>query len=153
MTITVPILTFDYASFIALFPAFSNPTTYPEATLQQYWNSAVNYVSDEAYCGVIKLEKRQYAINLMTAHLTYIGDLTAAGTVPYLMQNATIDKVTVGLTPPPLKNQWQWWLSVSPYGQQFLALMQANTAGGFYIGGSAALAGFSGRGFGWGGRC
>ena len=138
--IPVP-LTFDYALFIQQFPAYSDPTLYPEATLQNYWNLAINYVSDINW-GVINGATRQYAINLMLAHLVYIAGLIAAGQVPYLMQNATIDKITVGLTPPPLKNQWQWWLSTSPYGQQLLALLQVQSVGGFYIGGSAALAGF-----------
>ncbi len=136
------ILTFDYDQFIALIPAYSNPTTYPEATLQAYWNSAINYVSD-VNCGDIHDGSRQYAINLMTAHLIYIAGLIAAGQVPGLVQDATIDKVSVGLTPPVLKNQWQWWLSVSPYGQQLYALLQVNSVGGQYIGGSAPLAGFT----------
>ena len=138
-----PYFTFDYDTFIALFPAYSDEDIYPEATLSAYWTSAVNYISDDNY-GYVNGDARQYAINLMTAHLVYIAGLIAIGQVPGLMQNATIDKVTVGLTPPPLKNQWQWWLSASPYGQQLLALLQVNSVGGGYIGGSAPLAGFSG---------
>ncbi len=140
--------TFDYAQFIALFPAYSNATLYPQATLQAFWNSAINYIDDNKTCSPLNDAQRQYAINLMTAHLVYISGLIAAGTVPYLMQNATIDKVTVGLTPPPLKNQYSWWLSVSPYGQQLLSLLQVNSAGGFYVGGTPTLSGFR-RGFGF----
>src|ERR1700679_2835312 len=104
---SVPILTFDYAQFIALVPEYSDPTLYSESILQAYWNSAINYVSDYNY-GEVNGTKRQYAINLMVAHLIYIANLAASGTVPYLMQAATIDKVNVTLTPPPLKNQWLW---------------------------------------------
>lgn len=136
------ILTFDYEQFIALFPAYSNSTQYPEPTLQAYWNSAINYISDIGNYGAMQGDTRQYALNLMTAHLTYIAGLIANGTVPYLMQNSTIDKITIGLTLPPLKNQWQWWLMVSPYGQQLLALLQVNSVGGFYIGGSPVLNNF-----------
>jgi hypothetical protein len=138
-----PILTFDYDSFIAVAPAYSNITLYPEDLLQQYWNNAINYVSDISTQGNLQCTGRQYAINLMVAHLVYIAGLIAIGQVPGLMQNATIDKVTVGLTPPPLKNQWQWWLSVSPYGGQLLALLQVNSVGGQYIGlPGTGLAGF-----------
>lgn len=146
------ILTFDYAQFIALIPAYSDPTAYPEATLQAYWDSAINYINDTAGWTPLCPTQRQYALNLMTAHLIYIANLAASGTVPYLMQNATIDKVTVGLTPPPLKNQWQWWMMLSPYGQQCFALLQSMSVGGFYIGGSPALAGFANGqyGYGWG---
>jgi hypothetical protein len=69
------------------------------------------------------------------------------------MQTANIDKVNVSLTPPPLKNQWQWWLSISPWGQQLWALLQVNSVGGHYIGGSPVLSGFANAPFrgGWGG--
>lgn len=129
------LLTFDYAAFIAQCPAYSNAVAYPEATLQAYWNGAINYVSDIGNYGVIQGDARQYALNLMTAHLVFIAGLTAAGQVPGLMQNATIDKVAVGLTPPPLPNQWQWWLNLSPYGQQLLAQLQGQSIGGFFIAG------------------
>jgi len=137
------ILTFDYAGFIAnpQFALYSNPSIYPEPLLQAFWNVAINYMSDTGNFGDIQGTQRQEALNLMLAHLVYINNLTQAGTVPYLMQTATIDKVTVGLTPPPLKNQFQWWLSVSPYGQQLLAMLQANSVGGHYIGGSSPRAG------------
>jgi hypothetical protein len=71
----------------------------------------------------------------MTAHLAAISVLIAAGQIPGLVQNATIDKITVGLTPPPIPNQFQWWLNITPYGQQLLAMLQVNSVGGFYIGG------------------
>lgn len=146
MTITLPILTFDYDQFIALFPIYSSPTKYPEPILQGFWDSAINYISDIGNYGSLKGEKRQYAINLMTAHLIYLANLAAAGTVPYLMQSSTIDKISVALTPPPLKNQWQWWLMGSLYGQQLFALLQVNSVGGFYIGGSAQRAAFGFQG-------
>ncbi len=141
-----PCLTFDYAQFIALIPEYSDPVCYPEATLQAFWNSAINYV-DNTNFGFVRDESRQYAINLMTAHVIYIANLAKERTVPYLMQTSTIDKVSVGLTPPPLKNQWQWWLSISPYGQQLQALLQVNSVGGAYIGGSPVLSAFSGAPF------
>ncbi len=143
---TSPCLTFNYASFIALFPAFSDPALYPEATLQQYWNAAVNYISPCANFGDVQGCARQLALNLMTAHLAYLASLIAAGTVPYLMRDATIDKVHVGLEPPPLANQWTWWLNTSPYGMQLAALLAVNTVGGNYIGGQPVLSGFRSNG-------
>jgi hypothetical protein len=140
------LLTFDYASFVVIAPAYSDPIRYPQATLQAFWNSAINYISNVGNYGQLQDGARQYAINLMTAHLVYISGLIASGTVPYLMQNSTIDKVSIGLTPPKLNNQFQWWLSVSPYGQQLLALLQVNSVGGFYIGGSPQRAAFGFQG-------
>ena len=147
------ILTFDYNLFITQIPAYSDPTKYPEATLQVWWDIAINYVSDVGNCGSLQGSARQYAINLMMAHLIYLSLQIAANQVPGMMQGATIDKVSVNLVPPPVPNQWQWWLGTSPYGQQLLALLQAHSAGGYYIGGSPTMAGFRWGTFGRGGGC
>ena len=136
------ILTYNDTLFRQQIPAYSNAQMYPEAILQMWWNTAIFYISDVGNYGMLQGDARQYAIDLMMAHLIYIAGLTAAGQVPYLMNTATIDKVSVGLTAPPLKNQWQWWLSISPYGQMLLALLQVNSVGGNYIGGSPVLASF-----------
>lgn len=136
------ILTFDVAEFRLQFPAFANEITFPDAMLQRHWDMATCYVSDIGNYGWLQGRCRQLAINLMTAHLTALSVLIAAGQTPGLVQNATIDKVSVGLTPPPLRNQWQWWLSTTPYGQELLALLQTRSVGGWYIGGRPELAAF-----------
>lgn len=139
-------LTFDYASFIVVAPAYSNQQTYPQATIQNYWNMAICYVSNIGNYGSLQGDCRQLALNLLTAHLLYIAGLTQGGTVPYVMQTSTIDKVSIGLTMPTMKNQFMWWLMASPYGQQLYALLQANSVGGFYIGGSPQRAAFGYQG-------
>ncbi len=106
-----PIITFDYTSFTTQIPEYSNPEYYPESTVQNYWNGAINYVSNIGNFGVIQGSARQYALNLMTAHLIFYANQIVAQKVPALMQNATIDKVSIGVTPPPLPNQWQWFLN------------------------------------------
>jgi hypothetical protein len=144
---------FDYAVFIAQIPLYSNPTDYPDATIQQYWNGAINYVSDIGNFGSIQGSARVYALNLMTAHLIFIAGLAQNQQVPGLMQSATIDKVSVALTPPPLPNQWQWFLNQSPYGQQLLAQLQVSSVGGFFIAGPyGGIQGYNSRyGYGFGG--
>ena len=137
-----PILTFDYNQFIAYFPNYSNPAVYPASTLQQWWNIAIFYISNSAYCGSLNGDARQYAIYLMMAHLIYLSGLQDSGQTPYILASATIDKVSVSLQQPPGKNQWEWWLNSSPYGMQLLALLQVKSVGGYYIGGSPVLAGF-----------
>lgn len=127
-----PLITFDYALFQAQIPLYA--TSPIESVVAVYWQTATYYVSNIDR-GVLNDGARAYAINLMAAHLIFIANLAAEGQVPGLLQNATVDKVTVGLTPPPLPNQWQWWLDLSPYGQQLLALLQAVSVGGFFIAG------------------
>lgn len=144
------ILTFDYALFQQQFPAYANPIIYPESLMQSYWDISINYISDVGNFGSLQGGARQYAINCMVAHLTFLAGIIASGNgnsqVPGLMQAATIDKVSVTLTPPPVPNQFQWWLNLTPYGQMLLALLQVNSVGGFYIGGRGAIAAFGYQG-------
>jgi hypothetical protein len=134
-------LTFDVALFREQFPAFSDVTTFPDAMLQMYWDMATCYISDCDY-GWLNGTCRQLAINLMTAHLTALSVLIAAGTTPQLISSSTVDKITVTLKMPETPNQWRWWLNTTPYGMQLLALLSAQSVGGFYIGGLPELSGF-----------
>lgn len=127
------VLTFDAAAFRAFYPQYSNEQTYPTATLQGYWDAATCFISDRN-CGYLKGDCRVKAIWLMMVHLLTIAATVTAGDTPGQVQSATIDKVSVSLTPPPIPNQWQWWLGTTPSGAQLLALLQVNSAGGMYIG-------------------
>lgn len=135
-------LTFDVIDFRSLFQAFSNDVVYPDALLQMYWDTAINYISNVGNFGSLQGTSRQYALNLMTAHLAQLNVLINSGQTPYVMDNATIDKINIGLLPPPVKSQWQWWLNTTPYGAQLLSLLQTRSAAGFYIGGSPQVAAF-----------
>jgi len=151
------IIYFDYALYIAnpQFVLYSG-ADYPELLLQKYWDNAVCYMSNVGNFGNIQGDQREYAIQLMMSHLIYLTNLAntgngfgsgsggSPGTVPYQLQSASIDKVSVAATPPPNPNQFEWWLGLTPFGQQLLALLQIQSAGGSYIGGSFVRAGFMG---------
>lgn len=135
--------TFDVEEFRVFFPAFASETLFPDDTLQMYWDSATCLVENtQSGCLMLEGDCRFRALNLMTAHLTALSVLIAAGQTPGLVQSATVDKVSVSLTPPPIQSQWQWWLSLTPYGQQLLALLQVSSVGGVYIGGLPELSAF-----------
>lgn len=125
------VIIFDPAAFRLAFPEFASLS---DATLQAYFDAGTCYVSPQDY-GWLSGACRARALDLMTAHLAKLAAIIATGTLPGLEQSASIDKISVTMTPPPLKNQWQWWLSLTPYGQQLLALLTARSVGGFYIGG------------------
>lgn len=129
---------FDPADFKAAFPAFANSAN---VQLEMYFDFATDIISDFAPCGTSDKIQTRY-LYLMTAHLTQLAVLIAAGESGQIVTGATIDKVSVTLQPPPEKNQWQWWLNQTPYGQQLLAILQAQSAGGFFIGGTPERAGF-----------
>lgn len=128
------VITFNVTEFRASFPAFASEAAFPTPTLQGYWDSATCYISDVNY-GRLKGSCRAQALNLMTAHLAALSVLIANGQTPALVQGSTVDKISVTLTPPPFKNQWQWWLALTPYGAQLFALLQVKSVGGMYIGG------------------
>ena len=128
------VFTFDIPTFRTDFPEFSNDVSFPDATLQLFWDNAICYISANN-CGYLNDASRLQALNLMTAHLTKLSTLIAMNQVPGLVQSAGVDKINVSLTPPPLSNQWQWWLSVTAYGQQLFALLQVTAVGGFSVGG------------------
>lgn len=129
---------YDGVAFRALFPLYKDINAFPDPALQIYWNTATAYISNQT-CGwnvnALKPAQQVLALNLMTAHLLFLGQQINAGQTTGLVQGATIDKVTVTLTPPPEVNQWQWWLNQSPYGQQLLAILQIGSVGGFFFGG------------------
>lgn len=133
--------TFDVTAFRVQFPQFADPVAFPDATLQAYWNAATCYVTPNDFC-FLSGNCLQLALNLMTAHLTAQSVFIAANQNLGYEQSATIDKVSVVLQAVPAKNEWQAWLITTPYGMQFLALVQVKSAGGFYIGGLPETAAF-----------
>lgn len=146
-------LTYDDALFRAQIPLYANTTDYPESTLQVWWNTAISYISPgQSYAWWEANQTsgndntpQQSAINLMMAHLIFLSNLIASGKIRPggdIVTSATIDKVSVTLEPPPIKSQWQWWLSQSPFGAQLLALLYLKSVGGFYVGGLPELAAF-----------
>lgn len=151
------VIDFDIAYFRKAFPAFANPAAFSDEMLQMYWDWATYYVSDVNYGWLSNLNSptnpavpgrspgyaRSRAIQLMMAHLLQLQVLNAAGQQGGIVTQATVDKVSVGLEPPPIPNQWQWWLNGTPYGQQLLALLQVKSAGGFYNGGVPVLGAFT----------
>ncbi len=126
---------FDDELFREQFPEFKDETVFPTSRLQMYWDMAICYINDNTDCTNFTVSQLTLAINLMTAHLTALSVLIAAGQSPIIVQGSTIDKITVTLVPPPVPNQWRWWLSTTPYGAQLLALLQVISAGGLYVGG------------------
>jgi hypothetical protein len=124
--------TFDYASFQAQIPAYASAP--PEAQVSAYFTQATFYVNPEDnWCGGLRDNQLQFALNLMTAHLIFIDGLITDGEDSVIVSGATIDKVTVSLMNPPVKDTFQYWLMTSPYGKKLAALLRSAFAGGFYV--------------------
>lgn len=128
-------ITLDLTAFRALFPAFAGVS---DATVQANWAVATSYVSSDTY-GCMSVEARTYALQLMTAHLLSLSQAPASG----VTLQSKVGDVSVGLAQPPYgTSPWRYWLNLSPYGPQLLALLDAQAAGGLYVGGLPERAAF-----------
>ncbi len=140
--------TFDIPAFRVSYPAFANETTYPDDFLQSYWDIATCYISDTDF-GYLHGDCRYSALTLMTAHLVQLSTYVAKQKLNTIVTSATIDKITVSLQPPPSTSEWAWWLNQTTYGIMLNALLQSNSIGGIYAGGSPQRSQFRGIGCGW----
>lgn len=143
-----PSYTFNVTAFRAQFPAFTNTTTYPDGTLQAYWDTSGNFVANESGWGLTDAQ-HVLALNLMTAHLAQLATLLANGQTPTITSAAGIDKINVTLVPPPTPDQWSYWLNTTVYGMQMLALFDVQSVGGIYVGGRPEIAAFRRAGGCW----
>ena len=132
------------ADFRALFPIFSEKCTFAADTVvEMNFDTAGLYMSScwPSNSQGMTLKQQTYALYLMTAHLISLTQLAAkqqAGNI----ESASIDKVSITVKLPELKNQWEWWMNQTPFGQNLWALLQTISTGGFYIGGRPELAAF-----------
>ena len=137
------VITFDVVAFRASYPQFANPTKWTNAALQGYFDTAICIINNNDYgCGSLTGACRVRALNLETAHLAALADIIASGQTPGLVNSATVDRVSVSLTPPPTLSSWRYWLSLTPYGLQLLAILSSKSVGGYYIGGNPEVSAF-----------
>jgi hypothetical protein len=120
----------DLVAFRLQFPELS---TVADANVIQYWNNTTMYQSNLATGNI---PRRTFILQLFTAHLIQLSKNIADNTIPNMVSGATIGGETVTLVPPPVANQYQWWLNLTIYGQQVAALSKLEAVGGLYVGGA-----------------
>lgn len=130
----VAVISFDAALFRAQFPEYQDPDLYPDAVLQGYWDSATCFISPVNF-GHLHGACRARALNLMTAHILLVSSNTSGGEATGIIASATIDKVSVSLKTPEANNSFRYYLNLSPWGIQLLALLSMKAAGGMLYGG------------------
>ena len=128
-------ITLVLSDFRLQFPAFTSSVTYPDAQITMYFGMASDYISVTNY-GLLVNGSRTLALYLLTAHLLQISvnflNNKPAGTIT----SATEGSVSISLMQPQARNEWQFWLNQTGYGQQLLALIRVKAAFGFYTAGS-----------------
>ena len=131
-------ITLDLTAFRALFPQFADQTKFPDLVITMQFSMATSYISSDTY-GCMSVEARTNALYLMTAHLLALNVIIAAGGYsgqPGVVTQSHVGDVSVTLAQPPYgTSTWRYWLSLSPYGQQLLALLDSQAVGGFFVGG------------------
>lgn len=117
--------------FILQFPEFSdNPDNTRMLERAQCYVSTVNYGALTDCC-------RKLAIYLFTAHLLTLQNKIKERDMTTGMQTgASIDKINVTITPPPSTDQFEYWLNLTPYGAQLLALISSRISTPQIVGGS-----------------
>lgn len=129
----------DIAAFRAAFPQFADDTAYPDAMLDGKFAIAKCYIEDNN-C-TFDETCRQYAYQLMMAHLLTISSMIASGVPSRMVSSATEGPVNVSFSEPPNTNTLFYWLMTTPYGVELSALLSINSVGDYY-GGSLALQAF-----------
>lgn len=129
-------VTVTVAEFRSLYPEFADPEKYSDAALEDTLDLATCYISLKNY-GALQGKCRKRAVYLLMAHLQTLKDMLAQGkTQVTVTSGASIDKVSVTLSMPPMSTQAQWWFNISSYGSSLLALLEIRAVPGFYVGGS-----------------
>lgn len=132
----------DPAKFRREYPTFADPAVFADDVISRHFAAACDHISPRPGKR-LNGESRERALYLMTAHLMNLEQDMLAGNPGGMVSGASVDKVSVSLTPPPVKSQFQHWLCLTSYGQQLLALLKSKTAVGLYVGGlPAERAGF-----------
>ena len=130
----------DIAQFRINFPEYASEAGYPDALLNSQYAIGKCYVADND-C-TLPEESREYALQLMLAHFLNIQDSIASGRPTQIVTSATEGSVSVSLAESPNSDTWSYWLSSSPYGLQMISMLDAASAGGFFVGGSEERRGF-----------
>ena len=87
--------------------------------------------------GRLNNQKRELAIYLLAAHLSQLTyQLRQGQNASGIVSGASVDGVSVNYVQIPNLSQWSYWLSLTPYGQELLFLLNTLTAVPQYFGGS-----------------
>jgi len=129
-------VTLTVERFRADFTEFSDETLHTDPAIQNAINRASAFISRQNSI-YISSDNRLLALELMAAHIKTIAASMASGNAQGgIVGSSTVGSVSVTLIPPPVKRQFDFWMNQTGYGQQYLALMQAHSPAGMFVGGS-----------------
>lgn len=132
-------ITIDIPAFRVQFPQFADETAFPDVRVQAAFDMATGFISPDTY-GCMSVAVRTQALYLMTAHILALQVIIANGGsysgTPGIVTQSKVGDVAVSLAQPPYgTSPWRYWMSLTPYGAMLLALLDAQSVGGFFVGG------------------
>ncbi len=122
----------DISAFRAAFPVFDDDAAYPDAMLSGKMIVAKCYIEDNS-C-TFDDSCRQYAYQLMVAHLLSLSVMVVAGNPGRVVSSASEGPVNVSFSEPPSKSNFSYWLMTTPYGVELSALISVSAVGDYYGG-------------------
>lgn len=124
---------FNVAKFKVLYSAFADID-----------DAEISIIAEDVFCyvGNCKPECKEKLWMLATAHSLFLSKEREKGNAPSgAITSASIGGVSIGFTQPRANDDMGHWFTLSPYGLQYLALLEKCKVRVKYIGGSK-----------WGGR-
>ena len=131
-------LVLSVAEFRQRFPSFSDTTKYSDEFIQSQLDVAMLYISPDPNCLVTQCQQKQM-IYLLSAHLVELNKSVASSSGSSIgagqVASASVGGVSVSKALPNNRTELDYWLNMTPYGMQLLALLSMLTGVGIYIGG------------------
>ena len=111
------LITVDYNQFKAMFPVLSDLS---ETQVSLAYEGAGSYIATE--CGAISLDIKSQTrgVYLATAHIAYI---MAHPDKFRALSSASEGSVSASFALPPTKDLFQYYLSLTPYGMELMAIL------------------------------
>ena len=144
-------VTFDVALFRVQFPEFADAAAYPDAVLEACFMTAECFVLNESN-PCLSDACLLLVLHALTAHICKLNDLNTNGGAVGIVTSASVGSVSVTAAEYPFgSDAWKYWMGLTVYGQQAMAILSGAAAGGLYFGGSPERSGFRRVGGGFGG--
>ena len=122
--------------FRALYPSF---TDIDDAIIQMQWDRLVVIYPNNTDLDCLPVSRKQ-VLYLYLAHSLFLyRKINEDGAdMLYPTTSASVDKVSISSLPPPVKSMRDYWLSLSPYGLEVMALRSIYTGFQYFKGSNNA---------------
>ena len=130
----------DISSFRVNFPLYADEVAYSDMLLNAQYEIGKCYIADND-C-TFPEACREYALQLMLAHLLYIRDQVNSGNNIGVITSASEGDVSVSMATPRVEDEWHYWFNSSSFGKEVVALLDSESVGGMYVGGTSARLSF-----------